>query len=254
MITATGTNEIVLRNLRDRTGLSQRQIAKISAARGHYISQASISLMEAGKAPVSAEYESLLRILAGERVVTVPPCRACGQIHVGECNGNGGVTVVLSEGERVVRRGKGRKENRVRWSATPDQDARCAALGVTRRAVIEAGLWALAQDVAGEIAALRALEIDATGEIAGLRDRLLVKALEDAMIASNALLHERDQLRAQLETAREMQGTLPSGAMRVIIDVARQAHPKIQRLREMCAEVEAWLDIWELHEPTEVQP
>ena len=144
MITTSGASHLILRELRGQIGLSQRKIAKIAATDIGYISQASISLMEAGKAPVDARYESWLRVRAGERVVSVPPCPDCGSVHHARCNGNSGPVVVLAATERVVKAGGGRKRRKlVRPVATETQNSRRIALGAGWREIIEAGLSAL---------------------------------------------------------------------------------------------------------------
>lgn len=146
MITMHDNGSEVLRELRTRAGLSQRQIAKMAAHELGYISQASISLMEAGKMAVNPRYEDWLRVKAGERVVPVPPCPDCGSVHHARCHGNGGACVVLGVAQRVVETREPQPAKRprrlVRPVASAAQNARRQALGDTWREIIEAGLAA----------------------------------------------------------------------------------------------------------------
>lgn len=144
MITTFDNGQNIIRELRTRAGLSQRQIAKMAAHELGYISQASISLMEAGKMAVNPRYEAWLRVQAGERVVPVPPCPDCGSVHHARCNGHGGACVVLAPTERVVAARPPAKRPRrlVRPVASAAQNARRQALGDTWREIIEAGLAA----------------------------------------------------------------------------------------------------------------
>ena len=76
--------------------------------------------------------------------VLIPPCPDCGSAHHARCNGNDGPVVVLGSADKVVKRGKPRKRKRYhRPVATPEQEQRRMALGMSWGIVIEAGLAAL---------------------------------------------------------------------------------------------------------------
>ena len=97
---------------------------------------------------VSLQAENRVRVALGlpplSAPVLIPPCPDCGSAHHARCNGNDGPGVVLGSADKVVKRGKPRKRKRYhRPVATPEQEQRRMALGMSWGIVIEAGLAAL---------------------------------------------------------------------------------------------------------------